>query len=161
MGSVANFNVEITKSLTGTQLTHVPFKGGEAVVTALLGGHVEVSYDIVGKFLPHVQAGTVRLLLTSRKTSLFPNLPTITELGYKRSFLSGWHALFAPAGIPAEAKKTLVAAMEKAVKNPEARAKVEKTGYVVEYRTPEEVRKMIVDDYETGKEIAAKLGLGK
>jgi tripartite-type tricarboxylate transporter receptor subunit TctC len=161
MGSVANFNVEITKSLTGADLTHVPFKGGEAVVTALLGGHVEVSYDIVGKYMSHVQAGTVRLLLVSRKVPFLPNVPTITELGYKREFLSGWHAVFAPAGIPAEAKKVLVTAFEKAVKSPEAKAKVEQTGYVVEYKGPEEVRKMIVDDYETAKGIAVKLGLGK
>ena len=161
MGSVANFNVEITKSLTGVDLTHVPFKGGEAVVTALLGGHVEVSYDIVGKYMPHVQAGTVRLLLVSRKIPFLPNVPTITELGYKREFLSGWHAIFAPAGIPADAKKVLVAAFEKAVKSPEAKAKVEKTGYVVEYKNTEEVKTMIVDDYETAKGIAAKLGLGK
>jgi len=161
MGSTANFNVEITQSLTGAQFTHVPFKGGEAVVTALLGGHVEVSYDIVGKFLPHVEGGKVRLLLVSRKVSSLPNLPTITELGYQRELLSGWHAVFAPAGIPEEAKKVLVSAFEKGVKSPEARAKIEKLGYVVEYRRPEEIRKMIIDDYETAKGIAAKLGLGK
>jgi len=161
MGSTANFNVEITQSLTGAQFTHVPFKGGEAVVTALLGGHVEVSYDIVGKFLPHVEAGKVRLLLVSRKVSFLPNLPTITELGYKRELLSGWHGVFAPAGISEETKKVLVSAFEKGVKSPEARAKIEKLGYVVEYKRPEEVRKMIIDDYETAKGIAAKLGLGK
>ncbi len=161
MGSTANFDIEITQSLTGAQFTHVPFKGGEAVTTALLGGHVEVSYDIVGKFLPHVEAGKVRLLLVSRKVPFLPNLPTITELGYKRELLSGWHAVFAPAGIPEEAKKVLVSAFEKGVKSPEARAKIEKLGYVVEYRRPEEIREMIVDDYETAKGIAAKLGLGK
>jgi tripartite-type tricarboxylate transporter receptor subunit TctC len=161
MGSVANFNVEITQSLTGAQLTHVPFKGGEAVVTALLGGHVEVSYDIVGKFLPHVQAGTVRLLLVSRKVPFLPNVPTITELGYQRELLSGWHAVFSPAGIPEEAKRVLVLAFEKGVKSPEARAKIEKIGYVVEYKSPEEVRKLIIDNYETAKVIATKLGLGK
>src|SRR5271157_3990775 len=53
MGTAANFDVEIVQSVTGAQFTHVPFKGGEAVVTALLGGHVEVSFDIVGKFMPH------------------------------------------------------------------------------------------------------------
>jgi tripartite-type tricarboxylate transporter receptor subunit TctC len=161
MGSTANFDIEITQSLTGAQFTHVPFKGGEAVTTALLGGHVEVSYDIVGKFLPHVEAGKVRLLLVSRKVPFLPNLPTITELGYKRELLSGWHAVFAPVGIPEEAKKVLVSAFEKGVKSPEARAKIEKLGYVVEYRRPEEVKKMIIDDYETAKGIAAKLGLGK
>ena len=161
MGSTANFNVEITQSLTGAQFTHVPFKGGEAVTTALLGGHVEVSYDIVGKFLPHVEAGKVRLLLVSRKIPFLPNLPTITELGYPRELLSGWHGVFAPAGIPEEIRKILVSAFEKGVKSPEARARIEKLGYVVEYRRPEEVRKMIIDDYETAKGIAAKLGLGK
>jgi tripartite-type tricarboxylate transporter receptor subunit TctC len=161
MGSTANFDVEITQSLTGAQFTHVPFKGGEAVVTALLGGHVEVSYDIVGKFIPHVEAGKVRLLLVSRKVPFLPALPTISELGYKRELLSGWHAVFAPAGIPEDARKVLVSAFEKGVKSPEARARIEKLGYVVEYRRPDEVKKMIIDDYETAKGIAAKLGLGK
>jgi len=159
VGSTSNFDVEITQSLTGAQFTHVPFKGGEAVVTALLGGHVEVSYDIVGKFLPHVEAGKLRLLLVSRKVSMLPHLPTVTELGYKRELLSGWHGFFAPAGIPEEAKKVLVPAIEKAIKHPEAKSKIEKLGYVVEYKSPEEYRKMIIDEYETAKAIAVKLGI--
>jgi tripartite-type tricarboxylate transporter receptor subunit TctC len=161
VGSAANFNVQITQSLTGAQFTHVPFKGGEAVVTALLGGHVEVSFDIVGKFLPHVEAGKLRILVASTKTPVLPNVPTMKELGYPRDLLSGWHAMFAPAGIPAEAKKVLIPAVEKAIKHPESRAKIEKIGYVVDYRGPEELKKLILDDFATAKEIAAKLDLGK
>jgi tripartite-type tricarboxylate transporter receptor subunit TctC len=161
VGSTANFDVEITKTLTGVEFTHVPFKGGEAVVTALLGGHVEVSFDIVGKFVPHVEAGKVRILLVSRKISFLPSVPTITELGYKRELLSGWHGLFAPAGLPEDVKKVLIPAIKKAVNQPETKAKIEKTGYVVEYRSPEEQRRLITNDYETAQAIAAKLGLGK
>jgi tripartite-type tricarboxylate transporter receptor subunit TctC len=161
VGSTANFDVEITQTLTGAEFTHVPFKGGEAVVTALLGGHVEVSYDIVGKFMPHVEAGKVRILLASRKISFLPNVPTITELGYKRELLSGWHGMFGPAGLPEEVKKVLIPAVEKAVKQPETKAKIEKVGYAVEYKSPEEQRRLIVNDYETAKAIAVKLGLGK
>ncbi len=161
MGSTSNFDVEITQSLTGAQFTHVPFKGGEAVVTALLGGHVEVSYDIVGKFKPHVEAGKLRLLLVSRKISFLPNIPTITELGYKRELLSGWHGMFGPSGMPEEAKRVLIPAIEKAVKQPEAKAKIEKLGYVVEYKSPEEQKKLIINDYETAKAIAVRLGLSK
>ncbi|MGD0236553.1 MAG: tripartite tricarboxylate transporter substrate binding protein [Syntrophorhabdales bacterium] len=159
VGSTSNFDVEIVQSLTGAQFTHVPFKGGEAVVTALLGGHVEVSFDIVGKFAPHVDAGKLRLLLVSKKPSSYPNLPTLTELGYKRDLLSGWHAMFGPAGMPEDVKKVLVPAIEKAVKNPEGKAKIEKLGYVVEYRPPAELRKLIIDDYETAHGIAVRLGL--
>jgi tripartite-type tricarboxylate transporter receptor subunit TctC len=161
VGSTANFDVEITQTLTGAEFTHVPFKGGEAVVTALLGGHVEVSYDIVGKFMPHVEAGKVRILLVSRKISFLPNIPTITELGYKRELLSGWHGMFGPAGLPEDAKKVLIPAIEKAVKQPETKAKIEKMGYAVEYKSPEEQRRLIISDYDTAKAIAAKLGLGK
>jgi len=161
MGSTANFNVEITQSLTGAQFTHVPFKGGEAVVTALLGGHVEVTYDIVGKFMPHVEAGKLRLLLVSRKVSSLPNLPTIRELGYGRDLLSGWHAMFGPAGLPEDVKKVLIPAIEKGMKHPDGKGKIEKMGYVVEYKSPEELRRLIIDDYETAKAIATKLGLGK
>jgi tripartite-type tricarboxylate transporter receptor subunit TctC len=161
VGSTSNFDVEIVQSLTGAQFTHVPFKGGEAVVTALLGGHVEVSFDIVGKFMPHVEGGKLRLLLVSRRVSSLPNLPTIAELGYKRDLLSGWHAMFGPAGMPDEVKKILIPAIEKAVKHPEGKSKIEKMGYVVEYKSPEELRKLIIDDYETAKAIAVKLGLSK
>jgi tripartite-type tricarboxylate transporter receptor subunit TctC len=159
VGSTANFDVEIVQSVTGAQFTHVPFKGGEAVVTALLGGHVEVSFDIVGKFVPHVDAGKVRLLLVSRKITSLPNLPTIIELGYKRDLLSGWHAMFGPAGMPEDVKKVLVPAIEKAVKSPEGKGKIEKLGYVVEYKSPADLRKLIIDDYETANAIAVRLGL--
>jgi len=161
VGSGANFDVELTQSLTGAQLSHVPFKGGEAVVTALLGGHVEVSYDILGKFLPHVEAGKLRLLLVTKKVTSLPNLPTIRELGYKRDLLSGWHGMFGPAGMPEEVLRVLLPAIEKAVKQPEGKAKIEKLGYVVDYKSPEELKKLIIDDYETVKAIAVKLGLSK
>ncbi len=161
VGSTSNFDVEITKTLTGAEFTHVPFKGGEAVVTALLGGHVELSYDIVGKFMPHVEAGKVRILLVSRKIPFLPNVPTITELGYKRELLSGWHGMFGPSGLPEDVKKVLIPAIEKAVKDPETKAKIEKIGYAVEYKSPEEQRRLIINDYETAKAIAIKLGLGK
>jgi tripartite-type tricarboxylate transporter receptor subunit TctC len=159
MGSTSNFDVQIIQSLTGAQFTHVPFKGGEAVITALLGGHVEVSFDIVGKFAPHVDAGKLRLLLVSRKVPSFPNLPTITELGHKRDLLTGWFGMFGPAGMPEEVKKILIPAIEKAAKNPEGKAKIERLGYVVEYKTPAELGKLITDDYETASGVAAALGL--
>ncbi len=161
VGTTSNFDVQIVQSLTGAQFTLVPFKGGEAVVTALLGGHVEVSFDIVGKFTPHVDAGKLRLLLVTRKVPGLPKVPTITELGYKRDLLTGFFGMSGPAGMPEEVKKALIPAIEKAVKYPEGKAKIEKLGYVVEYRTPAEMRKQIIEDYESASVVAAALGLKK
>jgi tripartite-type tricarboxylate transporter receptor subunit TctC len=148
--------------VTGVQFTHVPFKGGEAVVTALLGGHVEVTDDAFSKVIPHVNAGKLRILLVSKKMSGFPNIPTMTELGYKQDLLTAWMALFAPAGLPEEVKKVLVPAVEKAIKNPELKAKIEKMGgYLVDYKSPAELKKLVAEDYETAHAIAKKIGLRK
>ena len=158
VGSTSNFDVQIIQSLTGAQFSHVPFKGGEAVITALLGGHVEVSFDQVGKFTPHVDAGKLRLLLVTRKVPGLSKVPTLAELGYKRSLLTGWFVMVGPSGMPEEVKKVLIPAVEKAAKDPEGKEKIEKMGYVVEYKSPAEFRKLLADDYETAREVAAKLG---
>jgi tripartite-type tricarboxylate transporter receptor subunit TctC len=161
VGATDHFNLEITQSVTGAQYTLVPFKGGESVITALLGGHVEVIYDAFGKVIPHVNAGKLRILLMSKKMPEFPNIPTITELGYKQDLLTAWMGLFGPAGLPEEVKKVLVPAIEKAIKNPESKAKLEKMGYVVDYKSPAELKKMMVEEYQVANAIALKIGLRK
>jgi len=161
IGSTDHFNVGIIQSLTGTQFTHVPFKGGESVVTALLGSHVEVTFDTLSKVLPHVEAGKLRILVISKKRAEFPNIPTLTELGYKQGMISAWFGFYAPAGIPEEVKNTLVSAIEKAINNPELKAKTEKLGFIVDYKSPAESRKLGAEDYERALGIAEKLGLRK
>jgi tripartite-type tricarboxylate transporter receptor subunit TctC len=161
VGGMSHLNVEMIQSLTGTQLNHIPFKGGEAVTAALLGGHVEASADAIGKFMPHVEAGKLRVLVLSRKFSLAPNVPTMKELGYKEDLFSSWFSLTAPAGIPEEAKKVLIPAIEKSINEPTIKAKIENRGYIVDYKSPAELRKIIANDYETIRALAIRLGLAK
>ncbi len=159
IGSITHFNLEIIQSLTGVQFTHVPFKGGESVITALLGGHVEVTCDSITKFAPHVESGKLRVLLMSYKMAEFPNVPTMTELGYKQGLPSAWFALYAPSGLPEEVKKVLIPAVEKAIKNPELKARIEKMRFVVDYKSPAEMKKMVAEEYESSLTIAHKIGL--
>ncbi len=161
VGGMSHLNVELIQSLAGIQLNHIPFKGGEAVTAALLGGHVEASADAIGKFMPHVEAGKLRVLVLSRKFSLAPNVPTMKELGYKEDLFSSWFSLTAPAGIPEEAKKVLIPAIEKSINSPAVKTKIENSGYIFDYKSPAELRKIIVNDYETIRALAAKLGLAK
>ncbi len=153
--------LEMIQDITGTQFIHVPFAGGESLMVGVLGGHVEVT--CVSPFLvkPHVDAQKARMLLITNKTHAFPEIPTITELGYKQSLPSPGFGLYAPAGIPAEVKNILVLAMEKAVKN--TKQKVEQTPLwgVCEYKSPLELRKMWEEEYQKIYEIATKAGLRK
>jgi tripartite-type tricarboxylate transporter receptor subunit TctC len=122
---------------------------------------VEASADAIGKFMPHVEAGKLRVLVLSRKFSLAPNVPMMKELGYKENLFSSWFSLTAPAGIPEEAKKVLIAAIEKSINEPALKAKIENRGYIVDYKSPAELRKIIASDYETIRALAARLGLAK
>lgn len=161
IGTTTHFHLEIVQSMTGTQFNHVPFKSGEAVITALLGGHVEVTFDAVSKITPHVEAGKMRILLVTIKMPEYPNVPTIAELGYKQELVPSWFGMYGPAGMAEEAKKVLIPAIEKAINNPELKAKIEKLQFVVKYKSPAEQKKLAAEEYATALEIAKKVGLRK
>ena len=159
IGSVTHFHLETIESLTGTQFNHVPFKSGEAVITALLGGHVEVTFDAVSKIIPHVESGKLRMLLTTIKMKEYPNVPTIRDLGYKQQLVPSWFGMYGPAGLPEEVRKILIPAIEKAMKNPELKAKIEKLQFIVDYRSPAEQKKLAAEEYAGALVIAKKIGL--
>jgi len=159
VGSGPHFVLEILQSVTGTTMTHVPFEGGEAVLTALLGGHVEATVDAFSKVKPHADAGKMRMLLTTNKLPGYSDVPTISELGYKQSLPGSWFVLFAPTGIPEEVRRVLVPAAEKAIKA--TKPKIDQLGGICEYKSPAEVKKMIEQQYAGALEVAIKIGLRK
>ena len=157
--SIDNFNIEITQSLTGAQFTHIPVKSGAA--TALIGGHVEATYYALNAVIPYAESGKLRILVMSRKIQRFPDIPTMSELGYKQDLLSSWFALYAPAGIPEEVKKVLIPAVERAVNTPAIKAKIEELGFIVNYKNPAEIKSLMVEDFNRANAIATRLGLKK
>lgn len=161
IGSVSHLNLELIQSLTGAKFNIVPFKGGAAAITSLLGGHVDACFIANSLAIPHVKAGKLRMLLSTKKMDEFPNVPTFSEFGYKQDLLMVWFAFFAPSGIPEEVNKVLVSAIEKVIKNPELKAKTEKLGFIVDYKSPSELRKIWTSDYETATNLSIKLGLRK
>ena len=159
IGTLPNLLLEMIQAMTGAQFTHIPFKGGESVVTAVLGGHVEATCHSLAGVKPHVDAGKMRILLINNKMPAFAEIPIITELGYKESLPIAGFGLYAPAGIPEEARKVLIPAIEKAVRN--TKSKVEEMWGVIQYKTPSEQRKMWEEEYQKIYEIATKIGLRK
>ncbi len=161
IGSVTHFHLETIESLTGTQFNHVPFKSGEAVITALLGGHVEVTFDAVSKIIPHVESGKLRMLLTTIKMNEYPGVPTIRDLGYKQQLVASWFGMYGPSGLPDDVKKVLIPAIEKSMKNPELKAKIDKMQFIVDYRTPAEQKRLAAEEYAGAVVIAKKIGLSQ
>jgi tripartite-type tricarboxylate transporter receptor subunit TctC len=160
-GSVGHFTVEIVNALTGADVTMVPFKGAGPAVTAALGGHIEGAAAAQGVVAEHLKAGTMRGIVASTHMPEFPQIPTLTQLGYKQNLLGVWSAFFAPAGVPSEASKALISALEKVVKDPGVASRLANLGMVADYVPPDKLLVEIRDEHRTVEQIAKKAGLIK
>src|SRR5215468_6371136 len=133
VGTAGHFALELINSLTGANMTMVPFKGASPAATALLGGHLEAAILAIGTLSGHLQSGQIRGLVASSKSPPFPDVPVLTQLGYRQNVHGVWYAFFAPAGVSKEVTAALVPAIEKVVKDPGIVAKLTPRGRVQDY----------------------------
>ena len=98
----AHLIISLFRSVTGADMTHVPFKGAAAAMQGIVNGDVQVAFDTVTSLLPHVRAGRVKALaVTSKERSASaPEVPALAEAGVPGFDVSTWFALFVPAGTP-------------------------------------------------------------
>ncbi len=128
-GSGQHFGLEQLKLMTGTNFTHVPYKGaaplhGALLHGALLAGEVSVAFNIIQLPLPYVRNGRLRALATAstKRTALATDIPTMAELGYPIDF-DTWYAVYAPAGTPKEIVSKLNGEINKALAHPDFKEK--------------------------------------
>ena len=109
IGSSNHLSMELFKSLTGADMVHVPYKGSAPMVNDMLGGHLDVAFDNVPNVLQQVNAGKLRALGVSSTTrsSLAPNVPTVTEAGVANYEVGVWFGVVGPSGMPPEVVKKL------------------------------------------------------
>ncbi len=155
IGSVGHFGYEVIAAESGAQIEMIPYKGAGPGMAALLGSQVEVAIPSPTVSLPHVKGGKIRLLLTSKKQDLFPGLPTLTDLGYKRDMSSVWFGFFLPVGVPDSVKRVLAPALEKAIKSPELVPQFQGLGTVADYRNAAEFKTMMTEEFAMVKKILA------
>jgi tripartite-type tricarboxylate transporter receptor subunit TctC len=160
-GSVGHFTVEIVNLISPADMTMIPFKGAGPAVTAALGGHIEGAVTAQGVVAEHLKAGTMRGIIASTKMREFPQIPTLAQLGHKQNLLGVWAAFFAPAGVLPEVLKTLIAALEKVVKDPAVAARLGNLGMVADYDPPEKLIAEIREEHRIVEQIAKKAGLVK
>ena len=161
VGSVGDFCVRLINSLTGAQLTMVPFTGAAPAVTAMRGGHIEGVILALGTMTGHLATGAVRGLAISTKWPEYPDIPTLTELGYAQPLFGIWTGFFAPAGVPSEVTSMLVPALERTLRAPEVAARLKPLGIVADYAPPEKMLAEMREEQGRVREIARGAGLVK
>jgi tripartite-type tricarboxylate transporter receptor subunit TctC len=137
-GSIQHIAGELFKQLTGTFITHIPYRGSGPAVQDLLAGTVDLHITTPASVVAHIKSGRLRALAVTspkRLTSL-PDVPTATEAGLNGYDLDSWFALYAPAGTPAAVVQQINAEVNKILQTPEVRKKAEDSGTTVEAMTP-------------------------
>ncbi len=140
-GSIQHIAGELFKQLTGTFITHIPYKGSGPAVQDLLGGQVDLFITTPAGVVSQIQAGKLKgiAVTSTQRLSSLPNVPTAAESGLKGYELDSWFALYAPAGTPPEIVQQLNAEIGKILASPEARKKAEDSGTAVEQMTPQQL----------------------
>lgn len=120
IGATPHLAMELFKNMTGTAITHVPYKGTQQAVTDLIGGQIDILCDNLGSLLPLVKSGRLRgLAVTSlKRTPVLPDLPTLDESGLPGYELTGWAGIAVPAGVPREIVLRLNTEINKVLTSP-------------------------------------------
>ena len=138
-GGAPHMAGELFKSVTGAQITHVPYKGSGPAVADLVGGRVQIMFDAAPSLIQHVKSGKLRVLAaaSTQRNRLLPEVPTFAELGYPKVAVSLWYGLLAPAGTPRSAIERLNRDVVKALDSPDIREKLAAQGAEPMAGTPE------------------------
>jgi tripartite-type tricarboxylate transporter receptor subunit TctC len=147
-GTSQHLSGELFKSMTGADLTHIPYKGGAAAMTDLRAGNVGVMFEAMPTALPQVQANAVRALAvtSTERNPLLPNIPTVAEAGVPGYEVATWHAVFVPAATPKAIVNTLNASFVRVMQQPEYKAKIEALGFGLRPTTPEALKSFIANE---------------
>ena len=138
-GTGPHLRYEMLRDRTKVDILHVPYRGGADSLTDLLANNVQMMNEPVT--LPHVKAGKLNLLNINHteRSPDFPDIPTLTELGYPNSDAPIWFALWAPAGTPKEIQQRLHAEITKHAKTDEMKEKLRLAGSAPVVSTQEEL----------------------
>ncbi|HEY6023448.1 MAG TPA: tripartite tricarboxylate transporter substrate binding protein [Pseudolabrys sp.] len=146
-GTSIHLSGELFKMMTGTKMTHVPYKGSAPMLTDLLGGQVQVTFDNLPSSINHIKAGKLRALAvtTAKRSEELPDVPTVAETvpGYEASAFFGFGA---PHGTPKEIVDLLNKEINLALKDPGIQAKLKDLGGIVIPGTPADFGKLVADE---------------
>lgn len=139
-GSTQHLAGEMFMNLTGVKMVHVPYKGSGQAIQDLIGGHVSMNFDTMPPVLEHIRSGKLRALAvtTPRRASQLPDVPTLEELGLKGFEMTNWYGLMAPGSTPRALINQINADVNRVLKEPAIREKLQAVGTDIGGGTPEE-----------------------
>jgi len=159
-GTSQHLSGELFKSMSGTDMQHIPYKGSPPALQDVVGGQVAMTFDNITTALPLAKAGKLRALAvtTAKRSSVAPDVPTLAESGLPGFEVGSWQGVFAPAGTPPEIVKRLNAEIVKALNMPDVREKLSGLGAEIVADSPEEFSALVKAEVAKWADVVKKSG---
>lgn len=154
-GGIAHLQMELFKSLTGTFITHIPYRGSGPALNDTVAGQVPVIFDNLPSTLPFIKEGRLIAIVLAAPHRLpqLPNVPTFAEVGLEPVNRTAYYGLYGPKGLPREIVAVVNAAVRRSLQNPSVRKHIEDTGSLVVANTPEQFAAQIAAEFEIYKRV--------
>ena len=154
-GGIGHLQMELYKSLSGTFVTHIPYRGGGPALNDTVSGQVPIIFDNLPSALPFIQQKRLVPIVVAapQRLAALPDVPTFKEVGLEPVNRMAYYGIVGPKGLPKEVVDKVNAGVRKSLEDPAVRKRIEDTGSLVVANTPEQFEAQIKAEYEVYKKV--------
>jgi tripartite-type tricarboxylate transporter receptor subunit TctC len=157
-GGIGHLQTELFKSLSGTFITHIPYRGAGPALNDTVAGQVPIIFDNSPSALPFIKDGRLIPIVVAspQRLTQLPNVPTFKEVGLEPVNRMAYYGVLGPKGMSKDVIDKIHAAVKKTAELPEVRAKIEATGSLMVLNTPDEFAKQIAAEFDVYQKVVAQ-----
>jgi tripartite-type tricarboxylate transporter receptor subunit TctC len=160
-GGIGHLQMELYKNLSGTFVTHIPYRGAGPALNDTVAGQVQIIFDNLPSALPFIQQKRLIPIVVAapQRLAVLPDVPTFKEVGLEPVNRMAYYGILGPKGLPKEVVDKVSAATLKALQDPAVRKRIEDTGSLIIGNTPEQFTEQIKAEYAIYKKVVDSAGL--
>ena len=156
-GGIGHLQMELFKNLSGTFITHIPYRGAGPALNDTIAGQVPMIFDNLPSALPFIQQGRLIAIVVAapQRLAVLPNIPTFKEVGLEPVNRPAYYGIYGPKGLPRDVVDKVHAAVKKTLDDPAVKKRIEDTGSLIVANTPEQFAAQIAAEFDVYKKVVA------
>jgi tripartite-type tricarboxylate transporter receptor subunit TctC len=160
-GSIGHLQMELYKNISGTFVTHIPYRGAGPALNDTVAGQVPMIFDNLPSALPFIKTGRLVPIVVAAPQRLkdLPNVPTFKEVGLESVNRMAYYGIYGPKGLPKDVVEKIHMGITKALADPAVRRRIEDTGSIVVANTPAQFAQQIQAEYDVYKKVVQSANL--
>ena len=158
---IGHMQMELYKSLSGTFITHIPYRGAGPALNDTVAGQVPIIFDNLPSALPFIKDGRLIPIVVAapQRLTMLPNIPTFAEVGLEGVNRMAYYGVLGPKGLPKDVVSKIATAVRKTLEDPTVKKRIEDTGSLIVANTPEQFRTQIAAEFDVYKQVVLKQNL--